>query len=344
MKNNLIASALLLIGSSTSVFGQASDFFTNFVRQVQLPSGVIWDTTVAPTGEQFSPLPINPGGARFELWTVQNDPLTVFLLDTRYVGTYVPVADVLIRTEDPYNYTGGIPRTRADRPIMIDIQISGIQTGPEFPDAAKSVELLRHVQSYGVKGTGQGIDRTQATLARRVSLVDNALHRMTYMVSSVPGADRSKLRGEERYSVFSLDDYQAPPSQLSSMFVQIWPVADGTIQGVTEGQKIRFNTPKLTFTMNDLYPDSRTYTQIYPGPPVLGTEGTVLAGSGLIIYDSVPHDRTIVLDGWADVVTESGEYTMELLTATPFGVDRLAVVTFSVNRDLSVNGAVTTME
>lgn len=343
MKNQLFAAAVFL-GASGSAFGQAADFYTNFVRQVQLPSGLTWDITVLPEGEQFSPLPIDPGGARFEVWTVQNDPVTVFLLDTKYVGTYVPVANVNIRTEDPYNYTGGIPRTRADRPIIIDIEVNGLLTGAEYPDAAKSVNLLRHVQSYGEGGTGQDIDRTQATLVRQVSLTDNALHRMSYSVSSIPGADRSKVRGEERYSVFSLDDYQAPPSQLSSMYVQIWPVADGQISGIEDGEELRFNTPKLTFTLNDLYPDSRTYVQIYPGPSALGTEGLVLPGTGLVVYDSVPHDKTLVVDDWSHIITESGQYTMELLTVTPFGIDRLDHVTFDIDRDISVNGAVTTVE
>ncbi|MCH7225780.1 hypothetical protein [Haloferula sp. A504] len=335
---------LLLLGTASDVRGQAEDYFTNFLRQVQLPSGVVWDVTIDPAGEQFSPLPIDPGGARFELWTIQNDPLQVYLLDTRYVGTYVPVANVMIRTGDSYQYTGGIPRTRADQPFIVDVEVSGLLNGEDDPVASKSVNLLRHVQSYGEGGTGENIDRTQATLFHQVSLVDNAIHRLSYTVSSIPGPDRSKVRGEERFSVFSLDDYQAPASQLASMFVQIWPVADGAISGIEEGDKLRFSTPNLTITLNDLYPDSRTYVQIYPGGPSLGTEGTVIPGSGYVVYDSVPHDKTLVIDDWGNIITASGDYTMELLTATPFGVDRLDYVTFNINRDIEVNGSVTTVE
>lgn len=346
MKIRQIITCATLLSTSGSVLGQAADFYTNFIRQVQLEPGVPevnWDVSVLPEGERLSPLAINPGGARFELWTVKSDPVTVYLLDTKYVGAYVPIADVVIRTEDPYTYTG-IPRTRADRPFVVDVEVMGLLSGATDPAASKSVNLLRHVQSYGAGGTGQNLDRSQASLLTQVSLDNNAIHRMTYTVTSIPGADRSKVRGEERISVFSLDDYQAPPSQLASRFVQIWPVADGTLSGIDDGASLRFNTPSITLTMNDLYPDSRTYAQIYEGPPVLGTSGTVVPGSALIFYDSVPQDRTVVIDDWADLIDESGEYTMEILTETPFGIDRLDYVTFSINRDIEVNGTVTTVE
>ncbi|GAA5483154.1 hypothetical protein [Haloferula sargassicola] len=343
MKTAFLSLSLAALALGGVAHGQAADFFTNFVRQVQLPTGVTWDMSVSSTGEELSPLAIDPGGARFELWTIQNDPVTVYLLDTRYVGTYVPMAEVLIRTEDPNTYTG-IPRTRADRPFVVDIEVSGLLAGETDPEASKSVNLLRHVQSYGAGGTGVGLDRTQAALLSQVSLNHNALHRMTIQVNSVPGANRAKVRGEERFSVYSLDDYQAPPSQLASMFVQIWPVADGTLSGIENGDQLRFNCPTLTIDVHDLYPDSRTYVQIYQGSPSLGTEGVVVAGSGLVIYDAVPHDRTLVIDDWDSVITDSGNYTMELVTVTPFGIDRLDYVNFNVDRDIEINGTVTTVE
>jgi hypothetical protein len=343
MKNHLIRISTLLFAAGGTAFGQASDYFTNFVRQVQLPSGVIWDASIPPTGEQLSPLAIDPGGARFELWTVQSDPLTVYLLDTKYVGTYVPMADVIIRTEDPYTYTA-IPRTRADRPFIVDITVNGLLSGETDPEASKSVKLLRHVQSYGVGGTGEGIDRNQAILLHQVSLVNNAIHRLSYTVTSIPGADRSKVRGEERFSVFSLEDYMAPESQLSSMFVQIWPVADGTISGLAQNQMIRFQLPQVTLTLNDLYPDSRTYAQVYKGELQDGVTGIVVPGSGPILYQSFPENRVVVLDDWDSVITEDGRWTMELLTVTPFGIDRLAYVSFDVDRTIEMNGTFTTIE
>lgn len=343
---NAIVTRMLLIVSAAMApaHGQTtSSYFTNFVRQVQLPTGVLWDVSVAPAGEALSPLAIDPGGARFELWTVQSDPLTVYLLDTRYVGTYVPMANVIIRTEDPYTYTA-IPRTRADRPFQVDIEVSGLRSEVDAPVASKSVKLLRHVQSYGVDGTGGNLDRTQAILYDQKSLVNNAIHRLSYTITSVPSSDLSKVRGEERFSVFSLADYQAPESQLASMFVQIWPVADGNISGISGNEQIRFKAPPLTITLNDLYPDSRTYAQVYKGNVQSGVEGTVVPGSALIIYDAVPHSRELSLDNWDAVIDSDGRWTVELLTVTPFGIDRLDHVSFDVDRTIEMNGTFTTIE
>jgi hypothetical protein len=341
MKTTIRTFILLVSGAATAA-AQTSDYYTNFLRQVQLPSGVVWDVTVPAGGEQLSALAIDPGGARFELWTVQNDPLTVYLLDSKYVGTYIPMADVIIRTEDPYTYTA-IPRTRADRPFVVDVNVSGLLSGETDPEPSKQVKLLRHVQSYGT-GYGQNVNRNQATLLNQVMLVNNAVHRLSYQVTSVPGADRSKVRGEERFSVFSLADYQAPESQLSSMFVQIWPVADGSIAGIAPNEMIRYKLPQITLTLNDLYPDSRTYAQVYKGNAQSGVTGTVVPGSALVVYDSVPQNRVLVIDEWDTAIDEDGRWTLELLTATPFGIDRLAHVSFDVDRTIKIQGSFTTIE
>jgi hypothetical protein len=315
--------------------------YTNFIRQIQLPSGVQWDATVAATGTQLSSLAIDPGGARFELWTVKSTPLTSYLLDSRYVGTYVPVASVTIRSEDPYAV---IPRTRADRPFYVDIEVDGLLSGATDPDASKSVKLLRHVQSYGADGTGVAIDRSQAQLYSQGSINTNGKRTLTYAVTSVPGADRTKIRGEERFSVFSLEDYQAPESQLASQFIQIWPVADGSITGLTQDQLIRFTVPQVTLTLNDLYPYSTTYAQVYRGNAQLGTSGIIVPGSALVVNETVPQDRVLILRGYEAVFDADGRWTMELLTVTPFGIDRLAYVSFDLDRTIEVNGNTTTVE
>lgn len=319
--------------------------FQNFVRQIQMPTdgseGLVWNVPVAANGEQLSPLEINPGGARFELHTVNSDPFIGYLLDTKYVGSYVPVAEVQIRTEDPYET---VPRTRADRPFNVEITINGLLSGATDPAPSKEVKVLHHVQSYGVDGDSAGIDRDQAILLGQGIINTNGTRTMQYLVNSVPGADRAKIRGEERFSVFSLEDYQAPESHLDSVYVQIWPVADGTISGLMPGQLVRFQAPNITIALNDLYPDSQVYTQVYKGGESLGTEGMVISGSALIINEAVPQNRILTLTNWDDVITSDGDWTMELLVHTPFGVDRLAHVTFNVDRTITVNGTVTTIE
>lgn len=330
-----LVSAICTLAAGT---GLAQDY-TNFIRQVQMPSGVEWDVTVAQTGQQQSPLAIDPGGARFELWTVKNTPLVSHLLDNKYVSTYIPISSVKIRTEDPY---ATIPRTRADRPFWVDIEIEGLLSDDDAPEAAKKVKFLRHVQSYGT-GDGTDIDRTQATLHQQSYIESNGTFTLTYSLTEVPGGNRAKVRGEERFSFFSLADYQAPESQLSSKFIQIWPVADGNIEGIAEGDNIRFSVPQVKLTVNDIYPESTIFAQIYPGTPALGTDGVVIPGSAVVISSTVPEDRVLIIDDWDQVIDDNGQWTMELLTDTPFGIDRLDHVTFYVDRTIEMNGAVTTI-
>lgn len=339
MKNKTYLLLLLpaLVGMSP-----AQDAYTNFVRQIQLPDdGVPYDMDVAESGEALSPLEINPNGARFELHTVRADPFESFLLDTTYVNSYIPVAEVVVRSEDPYT---PIKRTRADRPFAFELRIDGLLSGADDPDASKSVDVFHHVQSYGEDGDGTNIDRSMATLIGSGNLSGNGLHTMWFDVTVVPGADRSKIRGEERVSVYSLLDHDAPPSELDSAFIQIWPVADGTLTGLEEGQEIRFSSPQVTMTVNDIYPDSEVFCQVYPGAPALGTEGIVVPGSAKIYKESVPQALQLAVKDWDGVLTEDGQWTMELLTSTPFGIDRLDYVSFTVNRTIEVNSGVTTLD
>jgi hypothetical protein len=222
----------------------ADPTYANYVRQTQMPAGVTWDASdsVAATGTRESALAINPGGARFDLWTYKSEgalPIVEYLLDSSYVGTYVPIAQLVIDTEDPYgkdltapgplpvNSPAKIRRTRADRPFTVYTTVSGLLNGVTDPVATKSVKYLRHVQSYGIAGVGIGLDRTLATLKTSSLITTNGLQTQTFALTAIAGANLNKLRGEERFSVFSIADYQAPESQLASQFIQIWPVADG---------------------------------------------------------------------------------------------------------------------
>lgn len=334
-----IVAAYLMQGS---VSAAETVSYTNYIRQYQMPSTVAWDasTTVLTSGSQLSELAINPGGARFEMWTMKSSSvsgLTEYPLDSQYVGTYVPVATVVVRSEDG---SSSIPRTRADRPFYVDITVSGLLSGATDPEPSKSVKFLRHVQSYGVGGTGVGINRAQATLLTQTSVTTNGTQNLTFLVNSVPGADRSKVRGEERFSVFSLEDYQAPESQLSSQFIQIWPVADGTISGISSNQLIRFSIPTVTLTLNDLYPNSTTYAQVSQ----VGKTAKIIPGSGLVVNDSVPQSRTLTLSNYDKVFDSEGRWTMELVTVTPFGTERLAQVSFDVDRTIKMNSILTTID
>lgn len=342
MKKPIIGMAAILLACAPQAWSQASSY-TNFIRQVQYPDEVIYDVSVSQAGSRLSKMEINPGGARFELWTVTSSsglPVS-HLLSSSYVGTYIPVADIRIVTEDS---TSAVNRTRADRPFTVKYSVTGLRSGDEDPVASKSVDFLWHVQSYGEKGTGENLDRTQATLKSNTSISKNGAVDLVFELTSVPGADRAKVRGEERFTMYSLEDYQAPASELVGETIQVWPVADGTLNGITGGQNVRYEMPQLTLTMNDLYPFSTTYAQAYPGDPQLGVEGKILPGSALVLDESVPQDRVLIVDDYGEALGADGVWTIELLTKTPFGIDRLGYVTFNLDRTMKVNGTFTTIE
>lgn len=318
-----------------------SEDYTYFIRQIQMPDAAEYDVSVAMQGSQMSPLAINPNGARFELWTVKANPLTSFLLDTTYVNSYIPVAQVDIISEDPYSV---IPRTRADRPFEVRITINGMSIDPTSPEAARSVKLLRHVQEYSGNQSGENVNRSLATLLSQGSINSNGDHVLSYPVTSIPGADRSKVRGEERFSVFSLQDYQAEESQLASKFIQVWPMADVSLVGMTSGEVVKGTAPNVTVQMDDLYPDSFTFAQVYKGNPKLGVEGTRVPGAAVIVDSSVPKNEMLKLRDWDAAIPTDGIWTLEIITITPFGMDRLAYLSFLVDRAIKINGAVTSAD
>lgn len=341
MKTSLsILAALGLI--SAPLPGVGADDYVNLVWQIQVDDGTAWDVPVEQVGTQMSPLSINPGGARFELWTIRQSTMQDYLLDQKYVGTYVPRAFVEVVSEDPYDL---IPRTRADRPFQVKVTILDLLTGdPAAPPAAKSVIIRHHHQLYGEREVGLAIDRMDAELLTDGVIDENGEQFFDYARTTLPGADLSELRGEERFTIYSLEDYQTPEMQLASQFVQIWPVATGSIVGIANGAQVEFSMPPIEIHLDDLYPDSHTYAQVYKGQPVLGKEGVVVPGSAVNISNSVPQDRVLRIDDWNQSLSEDGVWTLELVTRTPFGLERLDHVTFGIDRTLEVHGSVTTIE
>ena len=301
-----------------------------FIRQKQLPSGLHWDNPVESQGETLSALPLDTAGSTFELWAVTTaSPSSAYLLDTTTVGSYLPMAAVTIRTEDPYPT---LPRTRADRPILIDVNVQGLLSDPDAPADAKGVTLLRHVQSYGATGTGYPLNRELATLLSQSEITSNGTTTLSLPVNAIPGANRPKVRGEERFTILSKPGFQTPESILDSQLVQVWPVADATISGIVQEQIVGPSVPQLTFQLNNLYPSSTTWAHVYKGGPQTGITGTTIPGSSVVINSSVPANRTTVAASYGSIFDSDGVWTMELLTQTPFGTDRLAQVSFIVQR------------
>lgn len=323
--------------------------YTNFITQWHFPGGTQQHLTGLPSaGTDESPDPISVGGSRFDLWTVKGGtPEVEFLLGSSFVGTYIPIGALEVITEDT---TSVVKRTRCDRPYQVRAEISELKKGDEWPTAAKVAHFLWHVQSYGEDGIGDDIDRRDATLLSRDILNENESALLPFEVTSVPGNVRSKVRGEETFSIYSVEDkredsdYYVPPMKLASDTLQVWPVADGTITGIEPGQLVRYEVPQLTLTMNDLYPSSTTYAQAYPGEAKLGVQGKMIGEKAFVWDQSMPIDKVLVIDNYGDALGADGVWTIELVTKTPFGLDRLDYVTFELDRTMKVRASFHTIE
>ena len=69
-----------------------------------------------------------------------------------------------------------------------------------------------------------------------------------------------------------------------------------------------------------------------------------MPGSALVISDTVPLSRVLTVQNYDAVFPDDGHWTMELLTVTPFGTDRLAYVSFDIERIITMNTNLSTAE
>lgn len=310
--------------------------YTFFVRQTLWPTGVNHDSMVLSSGQMVSPLAFEPGAASFALWAVRISPLTSYLLDTTVCGSYLPTATMKIRTEDPYPH---LPRTRADRPFWVDTNIQGLLNDPDAPDSSKSVTFLHHAQSYGPAGNGDAIDRTQATLVSQSSITINGAYSLVIHAHSIPGNAGANARGEERISLMTAADYQMPEQILKSEFIQVWPVAKAVINGLTEGQTIGPGVPAFGLQLNDLYPSSTTFAQIYKGSPRPNVKGRILPGTTIVINSSTPQNRSVSIQNDLPLFDSDGVWTLEVVTTTPFGTEPITAISFNVRGTASIREA-----
>jgi hypothetical protein len=125
-------------------------------------------------------------------------------------------------------------------------------------------------------------------------------------------------------------------SEIASAMVQVWPVASGQIKGISNGDKLRFQSPQVELLLNDLYPRSDTYLLLFEGTQYNGVDGTIVK--------AYPHDRetsssqVLSVSELESKLTKDGDYTLVLVSETVFGREMLCdPVTFSIRRSIEVN-------
>lgn len=313
---------------------QSSRSNLNFIRQHQQGTNIVWDMPVAEIGESPSALTLESGGALFQLWTIASSPPRDYLLDQKLVGAYLPKAEIEILTLDPGSI---IPRTRVDQPFQVRIQVRDLLTGSDFPLAASSVLLERHLANYTPEQTV--VDPVIAVSGKPQSsgyLTANGEHVLSYPASGLSAPDPTKASGEEHFVIHALADGTMPQTQIASAMVQVWPVASGEIKGITHGERYRFQLPQVELLLYDLYPRSDTYLLLFKGTQTSGMDGTIVKAFPMDRESSQSH--VLRVSELESKLTEDGTYTLVLVSETVFDRKMLCdPVTFSINRTLHVN-------
>ena len=325
--------SLFLILSTACGFAQTSGY-QNIVRQYQQGTGVVWDMTVEAAGAAPSALALESSGSLFQLWTINQTTGKDYLLDQKLVGAYLPKADIKVVTLDPYEIT---PRTRVDQPFSVEIQVADLLTGSGLPLASTKVLLEQHIQAYSAGQTTLDPAVVAAnTPLTTAYIAQNGKTVLKFPASSLKASDPTKARGEEHFIVHALADGTITQSQIASAKVQVWPVASGSITGITAGEVYRYQFPKVKLDMVDLYPRSDTFFMLYEGTQVNGTNGIKVEEYP---WDSsAPRTTSIESEKLDKIFKKDGTYTVALMSDTVFGTELLCPpITFSVKRSIAVN-------
>jgi hypothetical protein len=320
------------------------------IRQVQTVNGqtLTYDFSLSGDSGQIVSKPIPSTSATFYLYTqvTSGSSTTLKLLDQKAVGTYLPAAKVKILSKDP-----AVPaRTRIDESYGVEIEISGMSIAPEAPAYAKQLQVRRGFALYDPETRTTTPSTATGEYLNTFEFKANGKFEAAAFpwLPWTPVEETHQAMGEEYFKVLTYPDASTPQSVLASATIKIWPLAEVTITGIEQG-KTYVAPPTGEISLKNLYPKSTTYAQIYKGPQKDGTQGTVFSTDTVLAYNTTePQNAKIPLTQLGTFIEEDGEYTVEILTQTPFGENGapeiIGHVTFKVDATLNINGGVTTFE
>lgn len=330
----------LLLSLSMAVASANSDYL-NFLIQTQNDAA---QTThklddINPTGNATALQGIM-GSSVFRLWTIHRSTGEEYLLDEKTVSAYHPTAEITIRTGDPYSV---FPRTRVDQPFELTYSINGLlPNDPQAPVAAKSVIFDHTVTKYGPNKEIK--DSTSINTTVQTPKSENKTTNETRMTSII-AADITAAKGEEMFTIWALPDgIVSEVTALDTAKVQIWPIATASITphgGMTAPK----TETRLSITLTDLYPYSTTYLRFCKGDPDNPhTTFTNVNTANVIINDTTPQDRQFEILNLNEFLTESGDYTVQIVHETPFGADILASHIVGMKTNITINAHMSDIE
>jgi hypothetical protein len=375
MKSIRLNVLLLLLAASHA--GLRAQSTKAWVTEVDLSQPVPVETDVyLPTdlGGAYTPsLPVSSKGNVYQLWALGTAwDKKEYLLDTKIIKSYAPAASFTIETGDPYfrgnpNSPNFVVRTRADEPYRFLVTISGVVEDAAAVAAEKAVEIEfvgtnYWPDTYSPLGNTSGRAEQQPYSLRANYVAEgNKPFKFGYDEVLLPllnsPANKTKSVGEIKLKVKRYAADGLPASYIAEPKIEVWPVATASFTGVTDNQVFIDAIPEVVFNLKDLYPDSKTYVQIYSGEGKDNTQGTIVETTSrkygahynpsLTDHATVPQNVSIGVTGLSSYTPKDGLYTLEIITETPFHnrrQDILKRVTFEVDRVISSRGKLSTAE
>jgi hypothetical protein len=367
--SSLISGFLLTVNLSSAQVDETPYGYTNFIYQKLLPSGIDMDSGIQVDSSgagKYIGVPFKPeGGSRFDLYTVKAQtpqaPLTTTYLGTATIDLFTPRTELRVISGDPYNDAlgeTGPRRTRADEPFSIAATVAGLETNLNRPECFRFINFFHTRQSYlpSKRQVDRGLNPIESLPTRQFARNGTEVLRYMTSLSGLTPEDRvSGACGEERFQAISLEDRQLEgqtiaPRVLDEKLVQVWPCATGNIVGLPN--LVRDVVPTIQFNVENTYPLSFTYVQVYPGRGVRGA-----VGNGRVVLNaSYPNTRehSMPWTGLSPVDFNSyfptdGWWTVEIVTTTPRCPTwrnriQVAFAETLVNRTITLNTNLTTSE
>lgn len=377
--NRTSASTLALLLASAGLSANAESYL-NFLRQTHYDSGVVWDFPIGSSGTMPSPLGVGELGSLYELWALDTESASQIELRREMVSTYSPQISVTFETADPYQLA---PRTRVDQPFTARVSIAG--SDPDWKNSlAETIGTFDIVHlGFLFPGNDYTLDdaggANEPQVIRQFRITENGEYVFQFPMTNLTGADMTKLVGAEFFAITSPDRYNSGHGNnadgvdgdnpglakkldiilsdevlensyvVGNIFewsmVQIWPIAEGSIEGI-DGNMIYGKVPPVSLRLVDLYPDSTTYLRVYKGSPNPAPANLIKIGpAAVVIHDSTPQDRTIVVSDLDKYLPEEGSYTLEVIHTTPFGTEILSqFYPLQVDWDIDFHGNIISIE
>jgi hypothetical protein len=333
----------------------------SWVRQTDLTNGMVYDIPLTATGGTFqAPLPVSEIGSSFELFARGTAwDTNIYHLDTKLIRAYAPTVTAQLISEDPYvrgdsassNY---VRRTRADRPFGLNITVEHL-VASSSSQAESQVYFAVKKRNYDLVSFS-GVGQTESLINE--TNLGNGTVNTSGIYHQLVASPLTKGCGEQTYTFIRYAADGVPDTTLVQPKMEIWPVATATISNIAASEIFTDRIPALHLQLKYLYPDSYTFAQVYPGPSVLGTSGTMIKGTerrygsfynsgGAAAATTVPQNVDITIDDLSNYAPTDGIYTLEVITTTPFfsrAPERLLTVTFEVDRVISSRGQLSTAE